>query len=203
VAAQPQTPLTPEQYLEIERASNFKSEYYNGAMYAMSGASWPHVLITGNFARELGNALKNRPCMVGASDLRVRVSPRGLYAYPDVVVICDSPMFADAAGDVLLNPLLLIEVLSPSTEAYDRGFKSQQYRKLESLQEYALASQTEPRIEVFRRQPGDHWLLTEFAGLEATCHFDSIGAAIPLSEIYSKVLFPASPLNVPGAAVSE
>jgi Uma2 family endonuclease len=193
MAAQPQPRLTPEQYLEMERASQIKHEYYNGMMYAMPGASWVHVLITSNSSRELGNALRQGPCSVVTSDLRVRVSPSGLYAYPDVVVICDQPRFADGEKDTLLNPLLLIEVLSPSTESHDRGFKSQQYRKLESLQEYALASQSEPRIEVFRRQPGGHWLLTEFAGLEAACRFESVGAVIPLSAIYDKIVFSDEP----------
>ena len=119
--------------------------------------------------------------------MRVRVSIRGLYAYPDVIVVGDEPGFADAHVDMLVNPRLIIEVLSPSTEAYDRGFKFQQYRKLESLQEFALASQTEPRLEVFRRQPGPHWLLTEFAGLEPACRFESLDVSIPLAEIYRRV----------------
>lgn len=106
-----------------------------------------------------------------------------------------SPAFGDKAADTLLNPLLVIEVLSRSTEAYDRGLKSQQYRKLESLQEYALASQTEPRVEVFRRQQDGHWLLSEFAGMEASCHFESVGVKIPLSELYDKVALSTASSN--------
>src|SRR5258707_36170 len=137
MSAQPQARLTPEQYLEIERAaSEVRSEYYRGRMSAMAGASYKHVLITGNLSRGLGKALKKSQCAVGANDLRMRVSPEGLYTYPDVVVVCGEPKFADDWTDTLLNPVLLIEVLSPSTEAYDRGFKSAQYRTLESLQEY-------------------------------------------------------------------
>ena len=201
MAAQPQPHLTPEQYLELERASPVKHEYYNGMMYAMPGASWAHVLTTSNSGWELRNAVDQRSYTVVTSDLRVRISVGGLYAYPDVVVVRDRPVFADGEKDTVLNPLLLIEVLSPSTEAYDRGFKSQQYRKLESLQEYALASQTEPRIEVFRRQPGGLWLLTEFAGLEAACRFDSVGAVVPLSAIYDKLEFSSEPSQPAPAAV--
>jgi Uma2 family endonuclease len=189
MSAQPQPRLAPEQYLEIDRASEFRNEYYNGRMYAMSGGSHPHAIVIGNLIRHLGNALVKRPCLVTASDLRVRVAPAGLYTYPDVVVVCGEPRYADNQIDTLLNPILLIEVLSPSTEAYDRGFKSAQYRTLESLQEYALVSQAEPRVEVFRRQEGGHWLLSEFVGSEAVCRFESVGASVTLGEVYENVTF--------------
>src|SRR5712692_7135469 len=156
MSAQPQPRLTPEQYLEIERAAEFRNEYYNGRMYAMSGGSHPHAIVIGNLAFALRSGLGKRPCLVTTSDLRVRVAPAGLYTYPDVVVVCGEPRYADNQIDTLLNPMLLIEMLSPSTEAYDRGFKSAQYRTIESLQEYALVSQAEPRVEVFRRQDGGH-----------------------------------------------
>jgi Uma2 family endonuclease len=191
MSAHAQPSLTPEQYLEIERAAEFRSEYYNGCMYAMSGASLNHVLITGSLNAELRAALKKGPCLVGGTDLRLRVSPTGLYTYPDIVVICGSPKFAEDQKDTLLNPTFVVEVLSPSTEAYDRGFKSAQYRKIDSLQEYALVSQTEPGLEVFRRQPAGGWLLSEFAGLDVVCRLDSLGCEIPLAEIYAKVTFSA------------
>src|SRR5215831_8183800 len=167
MAAHPHPRLTPDQYLEIERTATYKSEYYDGIMYAMPGVSWKHALITTNLGAELRNALKGQTCAAVTSDMRVRLQIGGLYAYPDVVVVCDQPGFTDAYVDTLLNPQVLIEVLSPSTEAYDRGFKSQQYRTLESLQEYALVAQNEPRIEVFRRRSGPQWVLTEFSGLES------------------------------------
>ena len=189
--------MTPEQYLEIERASEARSEYFNGRMYAMSGGSYNHVRIIGNLAWELRNALKERSCEVVTSDLRVRVSPAGLYTYPDVTVVCGEPKFADDQKDTLLNPVFIAEVLSPSTEAYDRGFKSAQYRKLESLQEYALISQAEPRVEVFRRRPGGDWLLSEAAGLDAACRFDSLDCRIALADIYGKVSFEAADLISP------
>jgi Uma2 family endonuclease len=183
--------ITPEEYLAIERAAEFRSEYYNGEMFAMSGGSFPHVSIIGNLAAELRGALKGRGCVVGSSDLRVRVSPEGLYTYPDVVVVCGDPKFADDQKDTLLNPMLLAEVLSPSTEGHDRGFKSTQYRQIESLQVYALVSQTEPRIEVYNRQSAGDWLLSEFAGLDRQCRFRALECEIPLSEIYLQVKFAA------------
>jgi len=187
MAAQSQPRLTPEEYLAIERAAEFRSEYYNGRMYLMAGGSRRQAIIIGNLTRRLGNLLDGRPCVATPIDLRVRVSPYGLYTYPDVIVSCDPPELLDGYKDTLLNPTLIIEVLSPSTEAYDRGFKSQQYRTIESLQEYALVSQTEPRIEVFRRQPGGDWLLSEAVGIGATCRFDSVDCRIPLAEVYDKV----------------
>jgi Uma2 family endonuclease len=195
MSAQATPRLTPEQYLEAERAAEFRHEYYNGQMYAMSGGSFQHFQIIGNITAELHSRLKTRPCAVGSSDLRLRVSPDGLYTYPDVIVICGDPRFADDQRDTLLNPALIVEVLSPSIEAYDRGFKSAQYRTLESLEEYALVSQAEPRVEVFRRQTGGHWLLSEATGLEAVCRFESLDCAVPLAEIYAKVIFsPDDPL---------
>src|SRR5215471_3470328 len=149
MAAQPHPRLTPEQYLDIERAAPFKSEYFDGMMYAMPGVSYEHWLIVNNVARRLGNALEGTSCSVGTSDLRLRISVGGLHAYPDIMVVCDEPRFADTTTDMVLNPQVLVEVLSRSTEAYDRGFRSQQYRQLESLQEYALVAQSEPRIEIF------------------------------------------------------
>ena len=187
----PRPRLTAEQYLERERASEYRSEYYKGHVYAMSGGSYQHAQIIGGLVRELGNALKKRPCSVVPTDLRLRVSPDGLYTYPDVVVICGDPQFADDQRDTLLNPTLIVEVLSPSTEAYDRGFKSQQYRTIESLEEYALLSQIEPRVEVYRRQGGGHWLLTEGVGLQAICRFESLDCGVPLADIYDKVTFNA------------
>jgi Uma2 family endonuclease len=124
---------------------------------------------------------------VTTSDMRVRVSKTGLYTYPDIVVVCDPPQYGDGRHDTGLNPTLIIEVLSPSTEAYDRGFKFAQYRALESLQEYALVSQSEPRVEIFRRQSSGDWLLSEAAGTEAVCRFDSVSCAVALKDIYDKV----------------
>jgi Uma2 family endonuclease len=189
MSAQAQPPISPEQYLEIERAAEFRSEYYNGRMYAMSGGTYVHAFVMANLIRELGVALRKGPFSVLTSDLRVRVSPGGLYTYPDVIVICGEPRFADDQKDTLLNPSFVVEILSPSTEAYDRGFKSSQYRTIPSLQEYALVSQVEPRVEVYRRGAPGEWLLSEFVGLDAVCHLASLGCQVPLTDIYEKVTF--------------
>lgn len=195
MSAQAQPRLTPEQYLDAERSAELRHEYYDGHIYAMSGGLYQHGQIIGNLTTELNNALKSRPCSVVPNDLRLRVSPDGLYTYPDIIVICGEPRFADDQRDTLLNPALIVEVLSPSTEAYDRGFKSAQYRTVESLEEYALVSQAEPRVEVFRRQSGGHWLLSEAVGLEAVCNFESLDCALSLADIYAKVTFsPGDPL---------
>jgi Uma2 family endonuclease len=189
MSASRQPRLTPEQYLAIERAAEFRSEYYDGHMYAMSGGSYRHAIIIANLIRRLGNALEQGPCTVVSNDLRMRVSPAGLYAYPDVIVVCGPPKLSDSHNDTLENPTFLAEVLSASTEAYDRGLKSSQYRKIESLQEYALISQDEPRVEVYRRQPSGDWLLSECAGLDAVCRFASLDCQIALAAIYAKVTF--------------
>ena len=130
-----QTQYTPEQYLELERKAPYKNEFVNGHIYAMSGASRAHNLITGNTHREVSSQLRGRPCETYVSDMRVKVNTTGLYTYPDVVVVCGEIRFDDAQKDTLLNPTVLIEVLSPSTEAYDRGEKFAHYRRLASLQE--------------------------------------------------------------------
>ena len=197
MSAQPQPRLTPEQYLQAERAAAIRSEYYQGHVYAMSGGSYQHSQIIGNLTGELHAALKKRAGSVCSSGLRLRVSPDGLYTYPDILVICGDPRFADDQRDTLLNPALIVEVLSPSTEAYDRGFKSAQYRTIESLEEYVLVAQAEPRVEVFRRQSQAHWLLTEAVGLEAVSRFESLDCGVKLSDIYDKVAF-----NADGAIAS-
>src|SRR5260370_16127189 len=138
MSAQPQPRLTPERYLEIERAAEFRSEYYCGHMYAMSGGSFRHFQIIGNLTGELHAALKKRPCSVGPVDLRLRVSSDGLYTYPDVIVICGEPKFADYQRATLLNPTLIAEALSPSTDAYDPGSNSAPYRTADDLQEDVL-----------------------------------------------------------------
>src|SRR5579863_5834819 len=192
MSASPHPRLTEEEYLRIERAAEFKSEFYDGRMYAMSGGSYPHGQIILNLAAELRNALRGKQCTATSSDIRVRVSKRGSFAYPDIAVVCGPPVFADNQKDTLLNPTLIVEVLSPSTEAHDRGLKFAQYRQIESLQEYGLVSQSEPRVEIFRRQPSGDWLLSEFTGLDASCRFDSVACQIALSEIYYQVAFDPS-----------
>jgi Uma2 family endonuclease len=190
MSAQPTPRLTPEEYLAIERAAEFKSEYYDGQVFAMSGGTFPHVLTISNLSRSLGNALAPCGCRVLSSDLRVRAAGRA-YCYPDVAVVCEAPRFADDQKDTLLNPIVLVEVLSKSTEAHDRGLKFTRYRLIESLQEYVLVSQVEPRIEVFQRGPGAEWIFRDFSGLDARCHLASLACDVPLAAVYEGVPFEA------------
>lgn len=184
----PKTFLTPEQYLEIERKAEFKSEYYNGEMFAMSGAKLPHNLITMNVGAEFRQQLRSRPCRVVSSDQRVLVAPTGLYAYPDVVVYCGEPRLLDGELDTLLNPTLIVEVLSPSTEAYDRGRKFGQYRTIESLSAYLMIASELISAELWTRQPDNRWLLTADANrLDDTFEIESIGCRLKLADIYEKV----------------
>jgi Uma2 family endonuclease len=158
-------------------------------MYAMPGGKYNHARVTANLSSALTTALKTTPCAVASSDLRIRVSPDGLYTYADTVVICNEPQFADGENDTLTNPVLICEVLSPSTEAYDRGFKFAQYRTISLLKEYVMVSQFEPHVEVFRRQDNGHWVLSEYAGMDATCYLGSLDCSIPLSDLYDKIIF--------------
>ncbi len=180
---------TPEQYLEIERRAAFKSEYHAGQMFAMAGASREHNVITGNVIRRLGNALDGRPCETYPSDMKVLVSAGGLYTYPDVSVACGEPQFLDRQGDVLLNPLVIVEVLSDSTEAYDRGAKFALYQRLDSLQEYLLVSQDKARVEKYLRQPAGQWLYSRVDGVEGGISLDALGCRLSLSEVYARVTF--------------
>ena len=181
--------ISPREYLERERLAEFKSEYLRGEVYAMSGASWEHTLIKDNLAHVLWSRFKGRPCKVLTSDLRVRAEKAGLYAYPDIVIVCEDPQFEDEVFDTLLNPKVVVEVLSDSTERYDRGEKFKSYRTLESLQEYVHVAQNQPLMERFVRQTDDSWLLTTFTGLDAEIAFLSLGVGVTLEEVYSGVTF--------------
>jgi len=183
------THLTPEQYLEIERKAEFKSEYYQGEMFAMSGAREPHVLIAGNVFGELHQQLRRRPCRAYSADMRVRVTPVGLYTYPDVVVVCGEPQFLDENRDTLLNPTMIVEVLSESTKAYGRGEKFELYSSLESVAEYVMISSLRVRAELFTRQPEGRWMLTAKSGLEDSLELQSIGCRLALADLYEKVEF--------------
>jgi Uma2 family endonuclease len=181
--------FTPEQYLALERKADFKSEFCNGFIIAMAGASREHNVIGGNLHGEIRSQLNGRPCEVYISDMRVRVSPAGLFIYPDVVAVCGEARFLDDKGDTLLNPTMIAEVLSTSTESYDRGDKFMHYRRLESLREYVVIAQDKVLVERFTRQ-GEEWLLTEFRNLDDTLRLASIDCAVPLREIYARIEFP-------------
>lgn len=189
MSTQPKSFLTPEQYLAIEREAQYKSEYLNGEMFAMAGARKAHVLIAGNLYAAIHQQFRTKTCAAFMSDMRVRVNPNGLYTYPDVTAVCGETKFLDETEDTLLNPNLIIEVLSPSTEGYDRGLKFEQYRTLESLSEYLLVSTERVIVELFSRQADDRWLLTAVSNLEDTVELHSVGCRVTLADVYEKVEF--------------
>lgn len=176
---------TPEEYLALERQARFKSEYRNGVIIPMAGASPAHNEIALGLASQVLAQFRGGPCEVYMSDVRLRVSPTGLYTYPDVMAAC-GPQFAEDDPDTLLNPSVIVEVLSKSTAAYDRGEKFDDYRTLPSLREYVLVAQDEVRVERFTRR-GDAWEHTVIRDLGETLVLESIGCAIALSEIYAGV----------------
>lgn len=178
---------TVAEYLSHERSSAVRSEWIDGQTVAMSGGSRAHNLIVTNLVRELSNRLKGGSCEVYSNDLRVGIPQGGLYTYPDVVVVCDPPRFEDDQVDTLLNPDLIFEVLSPSTESYDRGKKFERYRALDSLGNYLLVAQDRPRVERFQRQPGGFWLFSERMGLDQRLELERPELSIPLAEIYDRV----------------
>jgi Uma2 family endonuclease len=178
--------MTPGEYLELERKSEIRSEYIAGRMFAMSGASRRRSFITGNFHRELSSQMRGRACEAHMIDIRVKVSPTGMYTYPDIVALCGEARLEDDHFDTLLNPAVIVEVLSDSTEAYDRGEKFAHYRRLDTLREYVLVSQDKIRIERFRRD-GDDWTLSEVSDPDATLHLESIDCHVAVATIYEKV----------------
>lgn len=188
MASQPKAGFTPEEYLKIDRQSEYRNEYFNGEIFAMTGASRRHNLISVNVAATLSNQLADRECEVYASDMRVKVNPTGLYTYPDVVVVCGPPQFDDEELDTLLNPTVIIEVLSKTTEGYDRGDKFEHYRSLASLAEVVLIAQDKHHVEQYGRQASGQWLLTETNNLQDRIILASIDCELPLSQIYRKVV---------------
>lgn len=181
--------ITVEEYLAREREAEYKSEYLNGEIFAMAGASRPHNLIAGNIYGELYIQLKNRSCNVYPSDMRLKVSRTSLYTYPDVMVVCGEEQFDDDDEDTLLNPTLIVEVLSKSTERRVRGEKFEHYSKLGSLQEYLLVAQNRPRLELFTKQGVGRWLLAEFESLDEVVKLTSINCELALKDVYLKVNF--------------
>jgi len=180
-------PVVPEEYLAAERKAETKSEYFGGEVFATVGASRRHNLIAANIIRVLGNGLLDRPCNVYPSDMRVKVSATEKYTYPDVVVACEPEQFDDAENDTLLNPVVIIEVLSTSTEAYDRGKKFEQYQQIASLTEYILVAQEPYRIEQYVRQSDKEWRYSEYHDAEEMIKIRVIGCELALKEVYAKV----------------
>lgn len=178
--------LSPEEYLDIERRAEFKSEYFDGVIYAMAGGSERHNLIAGNLVTELNICLRPTTCRVYPSDMKVHVPNSKKFFHPDVSVVCGEVQFADDVKDVILNPVLVVEVLSESTEAFDRGKKFSSYQQIESLREYLLVAQDEFAVEHYLRQE-EGWLYTKASGSDASLVLPALDCRLALSDIYNKV----------------
>jgi len=178
--------FTPTEYLAMERVADYKSEYYNGEIFAMSGGTADHSVIKVNFVVELGQHLRNNPCHLFDSDMRLYIARSEMYTYPDAMVVCGKIEFAPKQKDALTNPILIVEVLSESTRAYDRGAKFNFYKQIPTLQEYVLVESESAHAECYRRA-GDLWTIETYDDLEAIVHLESIEGMIPLKQIYSKV----------------
>jgi len=191
MSSQPLVFLTPEQYLAVEREAEHRSEYLNGEVFAMAGISRWHSIISVNLTSSLHDQLRNGVCQVHGADMRIRVNPTGnyLYAYPDLSVVRGEPRFEDMQFDTLLNPKILIEVLSPSTEQFDRRTKATLYRQLPSLEEYLLIAQDRVHAEHYTRQPNGDWSRSNRDSLNDVVELLSVGATLTLADIYHRVVF--------------
>ncbi len=187
MSAVPQTYLTPAEYLAIERKATTKSEYFNGQMWAMAGGLEPHNRISINVTGELHIQFKGRPCREYGSDQRIKVAATGLYTYPDASALCGELEFDDEHRDTLLNPQVLVEVLSKSTERYDRGDKFEHYQRIPSLQDYLMISQKKHHLDHYHRQDDGSWLLRVYTSLDDVVELSSVGCRLALREIYDKV----------------
>jgi Uma2 family endonuclease len=182
---------SPEEYLALERVDKYKNEYLAGRIYAMSGGTPTHAAIAMNVGGEIRTQLKGSECRVFSSDLKVRSGASTLFAYPDVTVVCGNLEYHDSKADVITNPVVIVEVLSDSTEAFDRGDKFINYRQIESLADYLLVSQTGCLVEHYTKLPDGKWILNPVSGLESEIEIRSIGCTLRLSEIYDKIEFKA------------
>lgn len=179
--------FTSAEYLEFERQSEVKHELIDGEIFEMAGATKRHTLISANLLRSIGNQLFERDCNAYGSDMRVKISATEKYTYPDVVAVCGEEFFEDSTEDTLLNPMLIIEVLSKSTEGYDRGAKFEYYQTIESFQEYVLISPEPFRVEQFVRKSKNEWTYFEFRSAEDVVKLHSINCEIVLKDIYHKI----------------
>jgi Uma2 family endonuclease len=188
MAIQPDYYLPPEEYLAIERKAEFKSEYLDGVMYAMAGATERHNVVVANLIISIGVQLRGRPCRVYPSDLKVRVLNSKRFFYPDVSVVCGETAFADEHKDVIVNPILIAEVLSEGTAGFDRGKKFLSYQQIDSLKEYVLIAQDEILVEKYARLDNNSWVYTKTAGVEGTIILPSIQCEISLRDVYDKAI---------------
>ena len=189
MAAEIKPLLTPAEYLAFERASETKHEYVAGEITAMAGASRRHNLIVSRTVTGLNNALAARPCEVYATDMRVKIGSLGIYTYPDIAVVCDEPILEDTEQDTLLNPAVIIEILSPSTGRYDHDLKFRRYQLIPSLRHYLLIAQDEPRVEHYTIAPDGELRLRVYRTLDTVVDLPTLGCQLPLAEIYARITF--------------
>ncbi len=194
--------FTPDQYLELERTAEYRSEFIDGFIYAMSGGTFTHARIAGDLYSSLETRLQGGNCQAIQFDLKVWMPSVVTFLYPDVQIICGKPRFRNNRQDVIENPSVIVEILSDSTEKYDRGAKFHAYQTIPELKHYVLVTQDHALVEVFTRSEG-HWILDTYRGLEAVVDLPAIGIAIPLAEIYRRVEFPAATPPEHTAAVTE
>lgn len=190
MAAEPRSLISREAYLAMERASEERHEYITGEVFAMAGGTEPHGLISGNVIAALHGPTRRRGCRIYPGEVRIAIAVLDIYTYPDVSLLCGQPQFEDNRRDTLLNPKVIIEVLSPSTERYDRGQKFQQYQHIASLDTYVLIAQHMPLIEQYVRQGDQAWLYSAARGLDATLTLPTIACTLALAEVYDLVEFP-------------
>ncbi len=190
MSALPQPRYSVEEYIELDKNSEGRYEYFDGVVVELSGASLNHNRIVRNLIRNLENQLDGSDCEVLPADMRLKVPAAFPYRYPDVVVVCGEPVIEETQGlDLLVNPLLIIEVLSPTTEAYDRGLKFSAYQTIASFREYLLVAQDRPHVVQYVRQPNDKWLRSEVTGLDGELTLETINCTLALREIYERVKF--------------
>jgi len=187
MSVQPTPHPSAQDYLAWERRQETRHEFLDGEIFAMTGASRKHNLVCGNIFSALHTQLRGKPCEVYSNNMRVKVSETGMCTYPDIVAACTQPEFEDAEVDTLLNPVLIVEVLSDSTERYDRGTKFLHYRTLASLRDYLLVAQDGCRVEHYVRQDGNRWLLSEYQDLETTIPFVSLDCTLLVGNMYERV----------------
>lgn len=187
------TYLSPNDYLKAERESDLRHEYLDGQVYAMAGESPDHSTICFNLAVIVGTQLRGKSCRGFSPNMKVRTPPKNLFVYPDLTVVCGEPVFHDERRDVLTNPKVIVEVLSPSTEAYDRGGKWIRYQQIETLTDYVLIAQDQPQVEHFTRQPDGKWIYTTITDLAGILELPSIECRVSLAELYERIVFPEQP----------
>lgn len=190
---------TPAEYYALEDAAPYKSDYYEGEIFDMSGGTSTHSLITMNVGGELRQRLKGKPCTAYESNMRLKIEATGLRTYPDVSVYCEALKYdpEDPRQTTALNPSVVVEVLSPTTEAYDRGFKARNYRQVQTLHAYAFVAQDRPHVELHLRQKTGDWAIRDVAGVNAVVRLDAIGVELPLAEVYARVDFAAEASATP------